>query len=76
MTLPSTWPPEEYQPMLIRAAVNAGVALPPQALRLLDTASVASVPDGLKKIGLSLQGCREPLEVIVVGSMQRVPTEN
>ena len=28
--------PEEYQTLLIRAAVNSGVVLPPQALRLLD----------------------------------------
>jgi uncharacterized protein (TIGR03435 family) len=68
--------PEEYTPMLIRSAVNAGIALPPQALRLLDTATIASVPDGLKKIGLSLQGRREPLEVLVVDSMQRTPSEN
>jgi uncharacterized protein (TIGR03435 family) len=68
--------PEEYQPMLIRSAVNAGIALPPQALRLLDTASNASVLDGLKKMGLSLQSRREPLDVLVVDSMQRMPTEN
>jgi hypothetical protein len=36
--------------MLIRSAVNAGVSLPPEALRLLDNARVDSVPDALRKL--------------------------
>jgi hypothetical protein len=35
---------------MIRSAVNAGVSLPAAALRLLDTASSAAVPDALKTL--------------------------
>jgi uncharacterized protein (TIGR03435 family) len=68
--------PEDYMPMMIRSAVNAGISLPAPALRMLDTATIGSVPDALKKLGLSLQGRREPLEVLVVDSMEKLPTEN
>jgi len=68
--------PEDYYPMLIRSAVNAGITLPPQALRLLDNASVDSVPDALRKIGLSLDPRHAPLEVLVVDTVRRAPTEN
>jgi uncharacterized protein (TIGR03435 family) len=68
--------PEDYLPMLIRSAVNAGLALPSQALQLLDTASIASVLEGLRRSGLSLHARRAPLETIVVDSLRQTPTEN
>jgi len=68
--------PEDYYPMLIRSAVNSGIALPPEALRLLDNARIDSVPDALRKIGLSLDARQAPLDVVVVDSAQRAPTEN
>lgn len=68
--------PEDFQPMMVRSAVNAGIPLPPQALRILDTASIGSVPDALKAIGLSLNARRAPLDVLVVDSIQKTPTEN
>jgi uncharacterized protein (TIGR03435 family) len=68
--------PEERMPMLIRSAVAAGVILPPQALALLDGSSMGSLMDSMKKVGLSLEARRAPLEVIVVDSMQKTPSEN
>lgn len=68
--------PEDYQGMMIRAAVANGVSLPAPALRLLDTASIGSLLDGLEKGGLSLNGRRAPLEVVVVDSIQRTPAAN
>ena len=62
--------------MLIRSAVNAGIPMPPQALDRLDGASIASVQDALKPMGLSLKPRRAPLEMLVVDSMRRTPTEN
>jgi len=56
--------------------VNSGIALPPEALRLLDNARIDSVPDALRKIGLSLDARQAPLDVVVVDSAQRAPTEN
>ena len=67
---------EDYGAMMIRTAVNAGVVLPPQALRLLDSASLDPLSEPLKKYGLTLDSRRSPLDVIVVDSVRRAPTEN
>lgn len=67
---------EDYGPMMVRAAVNAGIPMPPQALAMLDGASAGSVFDGLKALGLSLEPRRGPLEMLVVDSIDRTPTEN
>ena len=68
--------PEDYVPMLIRSAVNAGIPMPAQALSRLEGSSVVSVQDGLKALGLSLTPRRAPLEMLVVDSLRRTPTEN
>jgi uncharacterized protein (TIGR03435 family) len=68
--------PEEYMPMMVRSAVNAGITLPPQALQLLDTPAIGSVVDGLKSVGLLLQARKAPLDMLVVDSIERTPTEN
>jgi uncharacterized protein (TIGR03435 family) len=67
---------EDFQAAMIRSAVAAGVPLPAPALRLLDTASPAAVPDALKSTGLTLQPQRAPLDVLVVDSVDRMPTDN
>jgi len=69
-------PQEDYVPMLIRSAVNAGIPMPPQALSRLDGASIVSVQDGLKALGLSLTARRAPLDMLVVDDIRRTPTEN
>jgi uncharacterized protein (TIGR03435 family) len=68
--------PEDYRMMLIRAAVAAGLVMSPDALRLLDGSSPASLFDGLAKAGLKLESRRAPLDVLVVDSARRTPTEN
>jgi uncharacterized protein (TIGR03435 family) len=69
--------PEDYRMMLIRAAVAAGLVMSPDALRLLDgSPSPASLIDGLAKAGLKLETRRAPLDVLVVDSARRTPTEN
>ena len=67
---------EDYGPMMVRAGVNAGIPMPPQALALLDGASAGSVFDGLKALGLSLEPRRGPVEMLVVDSIDKTPTEN
>jgi len=67
---------EDYQAMLIRAAVSAGFTLPPQALRLLDGASIPSLFDSLQKVGLKLDARKAPLDVIVVDDARKTPTDN
>jgi uncharacterized protein (TIGR03435 family) len=68
--------PEEYMAVLIRSAINAGVSLPPQAVRLLDTAPANPLASPFQNVGLSFDSTRAPLEVIVVDSILRAPTEN
>ena len=67
---------EDYMPMLIRSAVNAGITLPPQAMALLDAPSIGSVENGLKSLGLSLEARRAPLDLLVVDSIEKTPTAN
>jgi uncharacterized protein (TIGR03435 family) len=68
---------EDYQAMLIRSAVVAGVILPPNVLRLIDGAPTpTSLFDGLEKVGLRLEPRKAPLDTIVVDSALKRPTEN
>jgi uncharacterized protein (TIGR03435 family) len=68
--------PEDYTPMMIRSAVNAGVSLPAQALRLLDGASIDPLSAPLQKVGLTLEPRKAPLDVIVVDASLKMPTDN
>jgi uncharacterized protein (TIGR03435 family) len=68
--------PEDYTAMLIRSAINAGVVLPPPALRALDAGAADPISPGLAKFGLTLESRRSPLDVIVVDVASRMPTEN
>lgn len=68
--------PEDFQAMQVRSALNAGVVLPPQALRALDNATDDSVFAAVQKLGLKLEPRRAKLEVVVVDSMAKMPTEN
>lgn len=68
--------PEDYMPLIIRSGVNAGVSLPPQALRLLDGANADPLSGPLRDVGLTLDSKRAPLETIVVDSISKTPTEN
>src|SRR5262249_5965496 len=63
--------PEDYQGMMIRAAVTAGIPLPPDALQLLDRASSASLVAALNRVGLTLESRRAPLDVIVVDHIEQ-----
>ncbi len=68
--------PEDYRVMLIHAGVNAGVSLPPQALRLLDGASTPSLFDAMQKVGLKLDARKAPLDMVVVDELRKTPTDN
>jgi uncharacterized protein (TIGR03435 family) len=68
--------PEDFRAMMIRAAVIAGVVLPPEALKLLDTASGDSMPNALETLGLKLEPRKAALEVLVIDHMEKAPSEN
>jgi len=68
--------PEDFTAAMIRSAVAAGVSLPAPAIRLLDTASPNAIPDALKALGLSLNARKAPLDVVVIDSAEKTPTDN
>lgn len=68
--------PEDYRPMMVRAALAAGVSLPPAATNLLEGNSSATLSDALERIGLKLETRKAPLDVIVVDQGSRTPTDN
>ena len=68
--------PEDFQAMQIRSADTAGVALPAQALRLIENNTLDSLHESLRRIGLTLESRRAPMEVLVVDQIEKAPTEN
>jgi uncharacterized protein (TIGR03435 family) len=59
----------------IRAAVNAGVRLPPQAMSLLDSGGNPLIV-AIEQLGLKLDARRAPVEVLVVDEARRTPVDN
>lgn len=68
--------PEDYRSVLIRAAVNNGVTLPPQALQLLEGFSAEGALLALQTAGLKIESRKAPLDVLVVESISKTPTAN
>jgi len=68
--------PDDFRTMRIRAALSAGIQMPPQALRLLENASDAPLITALQTFGLKLESRKAPLEVLVVDNVLKAPTEN
>lgn len=67
---------EDFQAMMIRAAVASGVTLPPQAMALMEKASGDSLHEALAKLGLKLEPKKVPMDMLIVDSLNRVPSEN
>jgi hypothetical protein len=61
---------------LVRAADSRGVALPPQAQRILETSTLDSLFESLRKVGLTLEPQRAPIDMLVVDQIEKTPTEN
>ena len=68
--------PEDFTPMMIRSAVTAGVTLPPEALRMLDNASDASLQAGLQSLGLRMEPRKAPIDMLVIDSASKNPSDN
>jgi len=68
--------PEDFRAMQIRAAIAAGVSLPPQALQLAESASGDSLFTSVEKLGLKLDSRKAPMEVLVIDHAEKTPTEN
>jgi uncharacterized protein (TIGR03435 family) len=68
--------PEDFRAMGIRAAMAAGIALPPQAIQMAEAASGDSLSSALDKLGLKLESRKAPLEVIVIDHAEKTPSDN
>jgi uncharacterized protein (TIGR03435 family) len=67
---------EDFQALMVRSAVAAGVTLPPQAMKVLEIASGDSLHEALARVGLKLEAKKTPLDVLIIDSVSRTPTEN
>lgn len=67
---------DDYQGMLIRAAISAGYSLPPQVQHLAEMSNGDSLGAALESVGLKLERRRAPLDVVVVDKANKVPTSN
>jgi uncharacterized protein (TIGR03435 family) len=68
--------PEDFIAMSLRAAVWAGVPLPPEAQKILDASSPAALGDALQQIGLRLDARKAPLDVLVIDDALKTPIAN
>lgn len=67
---------EDYQGMLIRSAITAGVTLPPGAERYAMSDIGESLASALQAVGLKLEPRKAPLDVLVVDHVEKNPTAN
>jgi len=66
----------DFQTMWIWAAMAGGAVIPPEAAPKVDGLSMDSLPNGLKELGLKLDRGKEPIDVLVIDTIQRKPTDN
>lgn len=67
---------EDFRSMQIQSAVSAGINLPPEALKFLESASHDSLYTALASLGLKLEPRKAPLDVLVVDHAEKTPTAN
>jgi uncharacterized protein (TIGR03435 family) len=68
--------PDDYGALRARGAANAGVTLSPEGYRMLAEARPDALSRPLQKAGLTLEARTGPVEVVVVDSIAKTPTEN
>jgi uncharacterized protein (TIGR03435 family) len=59
----------------MRAAVNAGIVLPAQAMSILDAGGNPLV-GAVEQLGLRLDARKAPLDAVIVDDVRRTPIEN
>ena len=67
---------EDSRAMELRSAIAAGVTFSAETLKALELSSNDSLMSGMQKIGLKLESRKAPLEVLVIDSIRKTPTEN
>jgi uncharacterized protein (TIGR03435 family) len=67
---------DAYRQLMLRAAYNSGMTIPPAMLPELDGGDAEILSGAVEQMGLELESRRMPVEVIVVDDVQRTPTVN
>lgn len=68
--------PEDFIAMMMRGAVAAGIALPPEALKLIDASNGDSLFTALETLGLKLEQRKAPIDVLVIDHIEKAPSDN
>jgi uncharacterized protein (TIGR03435 family) len=66
----------DFQTMWIWAAMAGGAVIPPEAVPKVDGLSMDTLPNSLKETGLKLERGKGTIEVLVIDTIQRKPTDN
>jgi len=66
----------DFQTMWIWAAMAGGAAIPPEAVPKVDGLSMDSLLNALKDIGLKLDPGKGPIDILVMDTIQKKPTDN
>jgi uncharacterized protein (TIGR03435 family) len=68
--------PEDFRAMMLRAAIAAGVSLPPEVTKLMEASNGDSLFTALETLGLKLEQRKAPIEVLVIDHIEKSPTDN
>jgi uncharacterized protein (TIGR03435 family) len=68
--------PEDFGAMMMRSALAAGIALPPEAMKLIDASNGDSLFNALETLGLKLEKRKSPIEVLVIDHIEKSPSDN
>jgi uncharacterized protein (TIGR03435 family) len=68
--------PQDFQMMFIWAAMNGGSTNPPEVATRMDGLSLDSLMSGLKQVGLKLDHGKGSVDVLVIDTVEKKPTEN
>jgi uncharacterized protein (TIGR03435 family) len=70
------FPHDEFRAMTVRAAISAGMVLPPQARQWAATIGDDALFTAVQTVGLKLDSRKAPLDVLVIDQAQKTPSEN
>jgi uncharacterized protein (TIGR03435 family) len=68
--------PQDFQTMFIWAAMAGGSNVPAEAAPKIDGLSLGSLIASLRQVGLKLDHGKGPVDVLVIDSVQKKPTDN
>jgi uncharacterized protein (TIGR03435 family) len=68
-------PAEDYQVLLRRAAVNSGMVIPAQMMRVIDN-DTNPLPQAVEQLGLKLDSRRMAVDLLVIDQARKTPIDN